>query len=357
MLARLLRRWPERPTAGSSSTWADYNGSDYDALADRFDAHGLSYGDIATIGSVDKDQINPTVATSGSNVLIAWTDYAPHPTDQSATSIRAQQFTTTVFDYDSARLGDLNGDGRADILFQNDTGDVTVWQTNGNGGLSAITDLGQLPAGFHIFGTGNFNNTPGDDILLRSSSGTLAVWPTSGIAVGAPIALGNTSANYHNAGIGDFTGDGQDDLLFRGDGGDIVTWGVANNSLATPPTVLGSTSTAYHIVGIDDFTGDHQADILFRNDNGDIALWQVANNQLVNAPKVIGSTSTAYHVVSTGDFDGNGAKDILFRGDNGELVEVAAQQQGRPAHGTDLDRSGRRHLSRRRHRRSQWRWP
>jgi hypothetical protein len=309
-------------------TWADYNGSNYDVRAHRYDAHGLSYGDNFIASTLtNSSQFRPTITTSGANVLIAWADFAPHPTDTSPTGVRAQLFTTTVFDYDSAGIGDLDGNGRVDILFQNDTGDVAVWQTNGNGEVNAITDLGQRPAGYLIDGTGNFNSTPGDDILLRSSGGTLAVWPTSSIAVGAPIVIGNTSATYHNAGIGDFTGDGQDDLLFRNDAGEIVTWAIANNGLAAAPKVLGATSLTYHIVGIDDFTGDLQSDILFRNDDGSIAIWQVANNQLLSAT-LVGSTSTAFHVVSTGDFDGNGAKDILFRGDNGELVEWLLDSTG-----------------------------
>jgi hypothetical protein len=309
-------------------TWEDFNGSDYDVLAHRFDAHGGSYGDIFTVNTlIDLNQSAPTVATSGVNVVIAWHDFAANPTDPDPTGVRAQLFTTTVFDYDSERLGDLNGEGRAEILFQNDTGDVAVWQTNSAGAVSAIIDLGQRPAGYLIDGTGNFNSTPGDDILLRSSGGTLAIWPTAGTAVGAPVVVGNAPNTYHNAGIGDFNGDGQDDLLFRNDAGEIVTWLIANNGLAQAPQVLGSTSLTYHIVGIDDFTGDHQSDILFRNDDGTIAVWQVANNQLLSATAV-GSTSTAYHVVSTGDFDGNGAKDILFRGDNGELVEWLLDSTG-----------------------------
>jgi FG-GAP-like repeat len=312
-------------------TWNQKSGGagTEDVYARRFDAHGLAFGDEFVVNTfTDGGQPFPTVATSGSNVIIAWGDNGPRATDSSGRGIRAQEFTAAVFDYDSAGIGDLDGNGRVDILFQNDTGLIAVWRTNSAGQLSAITDFGPGPAGFKVFGTGNFNGTPGDDILLRSDAGSLAVLPTNGFAVGAHIVIGSTSADYHNAGIGDFTGDGQDDLLFRNDAGQIVTWAIANNGLSQAPQILGATSLAFHIVGIDDFTGDHQSDILFRNDDGSIALWQVAGNQLVNAPKVVGATSTAFHVVSTADFDGNGAKDILFRGDTGELVEWLLDSTG-----------------------------
>src|SRR5262249_53889716 len=142
-------------------TWQDAPRGAYDIFAHRFDAHGQSYGDVFTVNTVTgSSHYYPTIATSGVNVIIAWDDDSIRATDPNPHSIRAQQFTTTAFDYDSAGIGDLDGNGRADILFQNDTGDVAVWQTNGNGALNGITDLGQRPAGYLIDGTGNFNSTP-----------------------------------------------------------------------------------------------------------------------------------------------------------------------------------------------------
>jgi hypothetical protein len=314
---------------GFIATWSERGaGGVYDIHAHRFDAHGVAYGDEFTVNaSTPNTQYNSTVTTSGSNVLFAWEDYASHTTDASPSGIRAQSFTAAVFDYNNAGFGDFNNDGKVDFLFQNDTGNVMVQQTDSRGLATISTSLGARPAGYLIDGTGDFNSTPGDDILIRSGDGTLAVWPTHGVAVSAPVVLGTTSASYHNAGIGDFTGDGQDDLLFRGDGGEIATWVIRDNALATAPSVLGTVAAEYHIVGIDDFTGDHQSDILFRRDSGEIALWQVADNRLGSA-STIGTTASVWHVVGTGDFDGNGANDVLFRHDNGELAEWLLDSSG-----------------------------
>jgi hypothetical protein len=236
--------------------------------------------------------------------------------------LSVDDFVSLFFDYDAARFGDFDNNGRADILFQN--GDpalpAAIWQTNSSGALSGIVSLGPVPAGFRIDGTGNFNSTAGDDILLRSPT-SVAVWPMSGFSPQSVQILGGTSPDWHNSGIGDFTGDGQSDLLFRNaNTGEIATWGIANNALSTTPKVLGSTAPEYHIVAVDDFTGDHQADILFRHDNGDIAIWRVANNALAGVPSVVGSAPNSFHVVGVGDFDGNGSNDILFRDDGGTVA-------------------------------------
>jgi hypothetical protein len=248
----------------------------------------------------------------------------------SAGALPAAGFTATAFDYDSARYGVFNKDGRADILFQNDNPaePAVIWQTDSAGAFTNDISLGPVPSGFRIDGTGNFNSTAGDDVLLRSPT-SVAVWVMNGTTPQSVAPLGGTSPEWLNSGIGDFTGDGQSDLLFRNvNTGEIATWGVANNALSTTPKVLGSAPAQYHIVAVDDFTGDQQADILFRNDTGDIAIWRVANNALTGAPAVVGSTATNYHVVGTGDFDGNGANDILFRNDNGDLAIWLLNSQG-----------------------------
>jgi len=311
-------------------TWFQSAEGNFDIHARRFDAHGLAFGSDFIVNTLtDVRQDAPVVATSGANVLFAWEDEGTvGRADTAPTGIRAQAFTTTAFDYDSARFGDFGPNGRSDILFQNDTGDIALWQTNNAGALSAISSLGSLPSGFRIDGTGNFNNTAGADILLRSTN-SVAVLPMNGTTPQPRQVLGGVPTEFLNSGIGDFTGDGQDDLLFRHiNSGEIATWGIANNALSTVPRVLGSTSPQFHIVAVDDFTGDHQADILFRHDNGDIAIWRVANNALAGVPSVVGSTSTAFHIVSTGDFDGNGSNDILFRNDNGDLAMWLLNSQG-----------------------------
>jgi hypothetical protein len=287
----------------------------------RFDAHGAPYGDIAIVNTLrDEIQGDPVVATSGANVFTVWGDQGTAGrADTDLGGIRGQAAVVTAFDYDSARFGELDGNSRADILFQNDTGDLTLWRTNAAGVLSAIDGIGSLPAGFRIDGTGNFNATAGDDILLRSPT-QIAVLPMNGITPQPMQVLGNASPDFVSSGIGDFSGDGQSDLLLRNIvSNQIVTWSIVNNALAAAPQVLGSAPGQFRIVAVDDFTGDRQADILFRGDN-DIVLWRVANNALAGAPQVTGTASQSFHVVGTGDFDGNLSDDILFRGDSGQLA-------------------------------------
>ena len=57
-------------------TWLGLDGTQYDVLQRRFDAHGLPYGDQFFPSTLrDNNQMFPVVATSGVNVMTTWDDF------------------------------------------------------------------------------------------------------------------------------------------------------------------------------------------------------------------------------------------------------------------------------------------
>jgi hypothetical protein len=221
-------------------------------------------------------------------------------------------------DFNSAGLGDFGGNGRSDLLWFSDTGQVAIWQTNSSGMLGPTLELGATPSSWHIEGTGDFNHDSRSDILFRNDDGQLAVWQATLGGVGTHV-LGTASSDWQASGMGDFNGDGTSDLLFRNADGQIGQWLINNNQLQSS-TVLGSTSAAFRVVAINDFNGDGKADLLFRDDAGVLATWLVNGNH-VQSIQVLGSTGTDWHLVGTGDFNGDGKSDLLWRNDNGQMAE------------------------------------
>jgi hypothetical protein len=62
-------------------------------------------------------------------------------------------------------VGDFNGDGTSDILWQNtSTGQVDEW-TMKNGQWAGSTNLGIHPGGFSLVGTGDFTGNGTSDVL------------------------------------------------------------------------------------------------------------------------------------------------------------------------------------------------
>jgi hypothetical protein len=269
------------------------------------------------VSGFDRDsQLSLTVPTTGMYYLEAgaFNDAAIGTYRASVTLPRGAQP-----DVNAAPSGDLDGNGRSDLLWRNDNGQIAVWQTSNAGVLTSAVALGSASADWHIDGTGDFNHDGRGDVLFRNEDQRLAVWQTNGQQILSINVLGSASSAWRSAGIGDFNGDGTSDLLFRNDNGQIAEWLISNNHIQTIQ-VLGSTSSSFHIVGISDFNGDGKADLLFRNDAGVLATWILNGNQLQSA-QVIGTSSTDWHLVGTGDFNGDHKTDLLWHNNNGQVAE------------------------------------
>ena len=70
--------------------------------------------------------------------------------------------------------GDFNGDGFSDILWQNDSGAVGIWEMNGTTATTTAV-LGNPGPSWHALGTGDFNGDGRADILWQNTSGEAAI--------------------------------------------------------------------------------------------------------------------------------------------------------------------------------------
>jgi hypothetical protein len=76
-------------------------------------------------------------------------------------------------------VGDFGGDGKADILWRNDTGEVGEWQMNGAQTLS-VDSLGTPGRDWHIADTGDYNGDAQSEILWRNDNGQVGLWTMDG---------------------------------------------------------------------------------------------------------------------------------------------------------------------------------
>jgi Ca2+-binding RTX toxin-like protein len=175
---------------------------------------------------------------------------------------------------------DFNGDGRSDVLWRNDSGRVTDWLGQANSGFVSNFANADANAGtdWHIVGTGDFNGDGRDDILWRNDNGDLTNWlgqANGGFVSNFGNAFYHVDNSWHVAGTGDFNGDGRDDILWRSNSGEVTDWlGQASSGFVSNfANADANAGTDWHIVGTGDFNGDGRSDILWRNDNGDLTNW------------------------------------------------------------------------------------
>ena len=177
---------------------------------------------------------------------------------------------------------DVNGDGRADIIWRNTTtGDLTDWLGQANGSFAGNTDYAWNNASlsWHIVGTGDFNGDGHTDILWQNDSGEVTNWlgnANGGFTGNIANADNHVDAGWQVAGTGDVNGDGRADIIWRNTTtGDVTDWlGQANGSFAgNTDYAWNNASTSWHIVQIGDFNGDGNADILWQSDSGEVTNW------------------------------------------------------------------------------------
>jgi hypothetical protein len=221
-------------------------------------------------------------------------------------------------------VGDFNGDGLSDILWRYSDGEMGVWagRVGGSGAAFAGVDLGPLQAAWHVQAIGDVNGDGRADIVWRNDNGDVALW----LGQAGPMPsfagqdLGVVATSWRIDGIGDFNGDGRGDILWHNDNGHVAIWtSQANGTFAGVD--LGAVP-GWAVQGIGDFNGDGKADILLRNTySGDVGIWssQSSGPTPAFAGVGLGTVPSSWHFQDIVDVNGDGRADILWRNDNGDL--------------------------------------
>ena len=119
-----------------------------------------------------------------------------------------------------APLGDLNSDGKEDLIWQNNvSGAVAIWHMNGTsiGSGGALTPDRGPDTNWRLAGLGDVNNDGKPDLFWWNQlTGVSEIWVMNGVTRTALVSLPTVAdTNWRMVGIGDFSGDGWSDVLWR----------------------------------------------------------------------------------------------------------------------------------------------
>ena len=211
---------------------------------------------------------------------------------------------------------DLNGDGRSDILWRHESGQISLWTMNGESVLKT-SDLGNVSLIWTIQDAADFNGDGKADILWQNSSGGTALWLMNGDQVLGTPGFAGPGAGWRVQDAADLSGDGKADIVFRHDDGRVSIWTMDG---ATPltKTNYAAVSSDWTIRDAADFSGDGKADILWQNANGNASIWVMNGGQVTSTPNFAGP-GAGWTIQDAADFSGDGRADILWRHTDGRL--------------------------------------
>lgn len=190
--------------------------------------------------------------------------------------LSARQPMSREGEFTGARLffaSSLDGNGRGDVFQIHDGGLYNYEHPSGTGPayLGPGWDIYST-----VFGPGDLDGDGKGDLLARDRAGVLYLYPGDGTGyrVGGRIRIG-AGWNAYDAlvGAGDFTGDGRSDLVARTPGGTLSLYagtGVAGAPFKAPVNLGGGWNAYVRLAAPGDIDGDGRADLLAVDSRGDL---------------------------------------------------------------------------------------
>jgi hypothetical protein len=248
------------------------------------------------------------------------------------------------------RVGQLNGDGRLDVAAAGwGTNTVSVLLNDGSGGVSPPVQYAAQHAGYDDLEVGDVTGDGRDDLVVMS--GQLYAVPNisvlaqqSGGGFGAPAEYRvGANVNTQGIGIGDVTGDGRKDVV-ASYGGNRPNAYVA----VFPQTSTGTLASpvrypSYDIpepVEVADVDLDGRPDVLTLHGGwNDAGLYRQQSNGTLGTEELYAIPYASHyqpHGLAVGDVNGDGSPDIALADYNNGLVIVRNTSVSPPPPSADL---------------------
>ncbi len=135
-------------------------------------------------------------------------------TDPVGTVASTTTLTTPGANWKAIAVGDFNGDGKSDIVWQNSsTQQVETYLMNGTAISSSSAAM--TGTGLTAVATGDFNNDGKSDILFKDGLGNAVIWFMNGNTVNGTQTISNPGGTYTLSGAEDVDGNGYSDIIWN----------------------------------------------------------------------------------------------------------------------------------------------
>ena len=189
-------------------------------------------------------------------------------------------------DWKIVGIADFNGDGKKDLLWQNNmTGDVTVWYMNGPLYTGKWDYLGKaIPTQWKIVGIADLDGDGKKDLIWQNTTnGDVSYWFMDGIKlIGSGYIARAIHTDWKIVGSADLNGDGKNDMIWHNSTtGDVSVWYMNGTDYTGNWSYIArGVPTAWKIAAIMDINNDGNADLIWQNSTtGDATVWYMNGAQ------------------------------------------------------------------------------
>ncbi len=312
---------------------------------------GLETTPLKLSGSISVNITQPTnLVAGGNNLLLRNLNSGQNATWRlNGATLTEGKFITQQPDsnWKMITAADFNGDGKDDVLWRNETtGENAIWLLNGLDELSTdgssrrfITPIAgtdwQMVTAADLNGDGRAdvlwrNNVTGENAVwfvdARSTNSANGRFLTDEQFITTPVA----DRNWRMVGAGDFDGDRKADIAWRNETtGDNAIWLMDGNASKTngERLITRVAGTDWKIATVGDFDGNGKSDLAWRNaTTGQSAVWLVdaarlngqnffTDERLIvdenNAPVIVPGNN--WRIEAAGDTNADSKSDLIWR--------------------------------------------
>ncbi len=279
---------PDVQREGPESFWVDVTGSGGGVESAR-----VTILDAWSRGDFDGDgQSDLLLRNEATGELQVW---AMNGTTRTA-ALATTPTGLTELQWRVSGTNDFNGDGQADVVWRHEvSGKVVVWLMNGVERISGsfTSPTGVTDTSWRLRATGDVDGDGQADLLWQQrQSGRLVTWLMNGLSRREGRFLtpeGPDSAQWQAVGLADLTGDGRTDLLLQhAVSGRVVVWelegGVRRSGVVLLPELA---QAGQHVVAVGDWNGDGKTDVvLWSEGSGDVEAWLLDGLSLLEQRKL-----------------------------------------------------------------------
>lgn len=218
---------------------------------------------------------------------------------------------------------DEDGDGKADILWQDDTNGRTIsWRMDGAWARESYVVVAAADnAPGKLVAIADMNNDRVNDyVWCRQELGNnvVTIWLMNANRTrNSSYVVSQTAAStYAFAGVGDMNSDGNQDLLWQEDAtGRLAVWHMNGSGKTLSSATLAREMVGYRVRVVADMNQDGNADLILQRVNAgntETLVYYMNGAGVKLSHRYMASVPQAWRMSCAGDYNGDGIMDVVF---------------------------------------------